>query len=44
MSAPSTVPHTRILIGLVGGAVLGCTINALKGEVSLAALYFRRWG
>ncbi len=32
MSAPSTVPHTRILIGLVGGAVLGCTINALKGE------------
>ncbi len=32
MSAAHTVPHTRILIGLVGGAVLGCTINALKTE------------
>ncbi len=32
MSAPSTVPHTRILIGLVGGAVLGCAVNALKTE------------
>jgi DAACS family dicarboxylate/amino acid:cation (Na+ or H+) symporter len=32
MSAGHTVPHTRILIGLVGGAILGCTVNALKTE------------
>ena len=27
MSAPSTVSHTRILIGLVAGAALGCALN-----------------
>ena len=32
MSAVHTVPHTRILAGLVLGAVLGCTVNALKTE------------
>jgi hypothetical protein len=32
MSAAHTVPHTRILLGLIGGAVLGCTLNALKTE------------
>mgnify|MGYP003336477178 CR=1 FL=1 len=29
MSAAPTVSHTRILIGLVGGAALGCAANAL---------------
>jgi DAACS family dicarboxylate/amino acid:cation (Na+ or H+) symporter len=29
MSAAHTVPHTRILIGLVGGALIGCLVNAL---------------
>jgi DAACS family dicarboxylate/amino acid:cation (Na+ or H+) symporter len=29
MSAAHTVPHTRILLGLVLGAVLGCTAKAL---------------
>ncbi|MBA4186875.1 MAG: dicarboxylate/amino acid:cation symporter [Planctomycetaceae bacterium] len=29
MSAAHTVPHTRILMGLVGGAVVGCVVNAL---------------
>ncbi len=29
MSAAHTVPHTRILIGLVGGAVVGCVVNKL---------------
>jgi DAACS family dicarboxylate/amino acid:cation (Na+ or H+) symporter len=32
MSAPHTVPHTRILIGLIGGAAIGCLVNALKAE------------
>ena len=32
MSAAHTVPHTRILLGLVGGAVIGCTVNALQTE------------
>jgi DAACS family dicarboxylate/amino acid:cation (Na+ or H+) symporter len=32
MSAAHTVPHTQILLGLVGGAVLGCTANALVQE------------
>jgi DAACS family dicarboxylate/amino acid:cation (Na+ or H+) symporter len=32
MSAAQTVPQSRILIGLVGGAVIGCAINALKAE------------
>jgi DAACS family dicarboxylate/amino acid:cation (Na+ or H+) symporter len=27
MSAAHTVPHTRILIALVGGAVIGCALN-----------------
>jgi DAACS family dicarboxylate/amino acid:cation (Na+ or H+) symporter len=35
MSAAHTVPHTRILLGLVGGAVLGCTANALVQEGKL---------
>ena len=29
MSAAHTVPHTRILLGLVGGAAIGCAANAL---------------
>jgi DAACS family dicarboxylate/amino acid:cation (Na+ or H+) symporter len=29
MSAAHTVPHTRILLGLVGGAAIGCAVNAL---------------
>ncbi len=29
MSTAHTVPHTRILIGLVGGAIVGCLVNAL---------------
>ena len=29
MSAASSVSHTRILVGLVGGAALGCAVNAL---------------
>jgi dicarboxylate/amino acid:cation (Na+ or H+) symporter, DAACS family len=35
MGAAHSVPHTRILIGLIGGAVLGSTVNALvvKGFV-----------
>lgn len=37
MSAEHTVPHTRILIGLVGGAALGCAVNALKVEGVLSA-------
>jgi DAACS family dicarboxylate/amino acid:cation (Na+ or H+) symporter len=32
MSAAHTVPHTRILLGLVAGAALGCTANALVQE------------
>ena len=32
MSAAHTVPHTRILLGLVVGAALGCAVNALKAE------------
>lgn len=35
MSAAHTVPHTRILLGLVGGAALGCTANALVQEAIL---------
>ena len=27
MSAPSKVPHTRILLGLVLGAAVGCAVN-----------------
>src|SRR5262245_46572520 len=37
MSAAHTVPHTRILIGLVGGATLGCTANALVQNGALRA-------
>src|SRR5262249_44476285 len=29
MSTAHTVPHTRILLGLVGGAIVGCVVNAL---------------
>lgn len=29
MAAAHSVPHTRILIGLIGGALLGSTVNAL---------------
>src|SRR5678816_975621 len=29
MSTAHTVPHTRILIGLIGGAVIGCLVNAI---------------
>jgi len=29
MAAAHTVPHTRILIGLVAGAAIGCGVNAL---------------
>ena len=32
MSAASSVSHTRILIGLVGGAALGCAAKALVNE------------
>ncbi|MBX9583366.1 MAG: dicarboxylate/amino acid:cation symporter, partial [Gemmataceae bacterium] len=32
MSAPSSVPHTRILAGLLLGAAVGCGVNALVGE------------
>jgi len=37
MSAAHTVPHTRILIGLVGGAVVGCTANALVQNGAIRA-------
>lgn len=37
MSAPSTVSHTRILIGLVGGAAVGCAANALVQRGVVAA-------
>lgn len=29
MAAAHSVPHTRILIGLIGGALLGSVANAL---------------
>lgn len=32
MSAAHTVPHTRILLGLVGGAIVGCVVNAFTGD------------
>ena len=37
MAAAQSVPHTRILLGLVGGAVLGCAVNALKAEGTIDA-------
>lgn len=37
MSAAHTVPHTRILAGLVAGAVAGCTANALVHNGTLPA-------
>ena len=37
MSAAHTVPHTRILLGLVGGAAIGCAVNALVQEGKLDA-------
>lgn len=37
MSAAHTVPHTQILLGLVGGAALGCAANALVQEQMLDA-------
>ncbi|HEY1191340.1 MAG TPA: dicarboxylate/amino acid:cation symporter [Gemmata sp.] len=37
MSAAHPVSHTRILIGLVGGAALGCLANALVGQGVLPA-------
>lgn len=37
MSAAHTVPHTRILAGLVGGAVVGCTLNALVQNGTIPA-------
>jgi DAACS family dicarboxylate/amino acid:cation (Na+ or H+) symporter len=37
MSAAHTVPHTRILFGLVVGAVAGCTANALVHNGTLPA-------
>ena len=49
MSAAHTVPHTRILLGLVLGAALGCTANALVangtipgGPVEAAVTYVTR--
>lgn len=49
MSAAHTVPHTRILLGLVLGAALGCTANALVangtipgGPVEAAVKYVTR--
>jgi DAACS family dicarboxylate/amino acid:cation (Na+ or H+) symporter len=44
MSTAHTVPHTRILLGLVGGAVVGCLVNAfthppqMPPENALAAI------
>jgi DAACS family dicarboxylate/amino acid:cation (Na+ or H+) symporter len=40
MSAAHTVPHTRILLGLVGGAVVGCLANAFvqKGTIRADAI------
>ena len=35
MSAAHSVPHTRILIGLVGGAIVGCAVNALVQDGSI---------
>ena len=32
MSAAHTVPHTRILLGLVGGAVIGCAGERARPE------------
>jgi DAACS family dicarboxylate/amino acid:cation (Na+ or H+) symporter len=37
MSAAHTVPHTRILFGLIGGAIVGCTVNALVQEGTIPA-------
>jgi DAACS family dicarboxylate/amino acid:cation (Na+ or H+) symporter len=37
MSAAHTVPHTRILLGLVGGAAVGCAANALVQNGTLDA-------
>jgi dicarboxylate/amino acid:cation (Na+ or H+) symporter, DAACS family len=37
MSAAHTVPHTRILIGLIGGAIVGCAAKALVDNDVLAA-------
>ncbi|MCE9561908.1 MAG: dicarboxylate/amino acid:cation symporter [Planctomycetes bacterium] len=37
MSAAHSVPHTRILIGLVGGAVVGCVVNALVQDGTIPA-------
>ncbi|MFO0824193.1 MAG: dicarboxylate/amino acid:cation symporter [Gemmataceae bacterium] len=37
MSAAHTVPHTRILFGLVGGAIVGCVVNALVQNGTIPA-------
>ena len=37
MSAAHTVPHTRILLGLIGGAVIGCAANALVQNGTIRA-------
>src|SRR5262249_43709699 len=37
MSTAHTVPHTRILLGLVGGAVVGCIANALVQNGTIRA-------
>ncbi|MDY3560692.1 dicarboxylate/amino acid:cation symporter [Gemmata sp. JC673] len=49
MAAAHTVPHTRILFGLIGGAALGCLANALvskgvvpAGPVDWAVKYLAR--
>lgn len=36
MSAPHTVPHTRILFGLVAGAAIGCLAKALVDHGALS--------
>src|SRR5262245_45461492 len=37
MSAAHTVPHTRILLALVGGAIIGCTAKALLDNGTIPA-------
>ncbi|MBN9517907.1 dicarboxylate/amino acid:cation symporter [bacterium] len=35
MASSASVPHTRILIGLIAGAVVGCVVNALTAPPPL---------
>lgn len=42
MASPASVPHTRILLGLILGAAVGCLVNALVGEGLVPAVAVER--